>query len=58
MIAVDTNVLIYAHRRETDLNAAATAELVRLAEGTEPWALPVFFYNLRLRFARPMRAAT
>ncbi len=42
MIAVDTNVLIYAHRRGTDLNAVATAELVRLAEGTEPWALPVF----------------
>ena len=42
MIAVDTNVLIYAHRLETDLNATATAELVRLAEGTEPWALPVF----------------
>lgn len=42
MIAVDTNVLIYAHRTETDLNAAATAELVRLAEGMEPWALPVF----------------
>lgn len=42
MIAVDTNILIYAHRTETDLNAAATAELVRLAEGTEPWALPVF----------------
>ena len=42
MVAVDTNVLIYAHRIETDLNAAATAELVRLAEGTEPWALPVF----------------
>ncbi len=42
MIAVDTNVLIYAHRLETDLNAAARAELVRLAEGTEPWALPVF----------------
>ena len=42
MIAVDTNVLIYAHRLETDFNAAATAELVRLAEGTEPWALPVF----------------
>ena len=42
MIAVDTNVLIYAHRLETDRNAAATAELVRLAEGAEPWALPVF----------------
>ena len=42
MIAVDTNVLIYAHRIETDLNAAATAELIALAEGAEPWALPVF----------------
>ena len=42
MIAVDTNVLIYAHRRETEFNAVATAELVRLAEGTEPWAVPVF----------------
>lgn len=42
MIAVDTNVLIYAHRRETEFNAVATARLVGLAEGTEPWALPVF----------------
>ena len=42
MIAVDTNVLIYAHRRETEFNSVATAKLARLAEGTEPWALPVF----------------
>lgn len=42
MIAVDANVLIYAHRRETEFNAIATASLVRLAEGMEPWALPVF----------------
>lgn len=32
MIAVDTNVLIYAHRIETDFNAAATAELCQLLE--------------------------
>ena len=42
MIAVDTNVLIYAHRREAEFHGVATAKLIRLAEGTEPWALPVF----------------
>ena len=42
MIAVDSNVLIYAHRTETDSHHAAVAELVRLAEGADPWALPVF----------------
>ena len=42
MIAVDTNVLVYAHRSETDLHAAATAELVALAEGVVPWGLPIF----------------
>ena len=49
MIAVDTNVLIYAHRLETEFHAAATVELVRLAEGTEPWALPVFCLTEFLR---------
>jgi len=42
MIAVDTNVLIYAHRAETDLHEAAATELVFLAEGTAAWGLPVF----------------
>ena len=42
MTAVDTNVLIYAHRRETDLHATAARELLGLAEGTAPWGLPVF----------------
>lgn len=42
MIAVDTNVLIYAHRAETDLHAAAAGQLVSLAEGTAAWGLPVF----------------
>lgn len=49
MIAVDTNVLIYAHRIETDLNAAATADLVRLAKGAEPWAVPIFCVTEFLR---------
>ena len=42
MIAVDTNVLICAHRIESEFNVAATSELVRLAEGTQPWAVPIF----------------
>jgi len=42
VIAIDTSVLVYAHRGETDLHPAASAELQRLCEGDEPWALPVF----------------
>ena len=42
MIAVDTNILICAHRREVELHGAATSRLVALAEGVERWALPIF----------------
>ena len=49
MIAVDTNVLIYAHRTETDLHDTAVAELARLAEGNDLWALPVFCVTEFLR---------
>ena len=42
MIAVDTNVLIYAHRGETAWHEAARARLVALAEGPARWGLPVF----------------
>ena len=42
MIAVDTNILVYEHRSESELHAVATAELVALAEGMGPWGLPVF----------------
>ncbi len=40
MLAVDTNVLVYAHRRETKEHAAAMACLSRVVEGDEPWAIP------------------
>ena len=49
MIAVDTNILIYAHRAETDLHDTAVAELARLAEGNDLWALPVFCVTEFLR---------
>ncbi len=42
MIAVDTNILIYAHRAETELHATAASRLVALAERAERWALPIF----------------
>ncbi len=42
MIAVDTNILIYAHRGETEFHAAAVSRLTALAEGAERWALPIF----------------
>lgn len=49
MIAVDTNVLVYAHRAEMDLHASAAARLSALAEGDELWALPVFCVTEFLR---------
>ena len=40
MIAVDTNVLVYAHRREAAEHTAARELLRGLAEGGDSWAIP------------------
>lgn len=40
MIAVDTNILVYAHREDSEWHRAANARLVALAEGRLPWAIP------------------
>lgn len=40
MIAVDTNVLVYAHRGESRIGEEAYATLTRLAEGDTAWAIP------------------
>jgi toxin-antitoxin system PIN domain toxin len=40
MIAVDTNLLVYAHRADSEWHASALRQLVRLAEGRSPWAIP------------------
>jgi toxin-antitoxin system PIN domain toxin len=40
MIAVDTNVLVYAHRREATEHAVATRTLAELAVGRDTWAIP------------------
>lgn len=37
MIAVDTNILVYAHRAEAPLHSQAMACLRGLAEGAQPW---------------------
>ncbi len=49
MIAIDTNILVYAHREELPLHRKARARLVGLAEGFDPWALPVFCIGEFLR---------
>lgn len=40
MIAVDTNLLVYAHRSDSDFHAAALQSLSKLAEGNARWAIP------------------
>jgi toxin-antitoxin system PIN domain toxin len=42
VIAVDTNILVYAHRQELAQHGAALGVLTQLAEGDAPWAIPVF----------------
>lgn len=40
MIAVDSNILVYAHRRDSQWHESARAAISGLAEGTAPWAIP------------------
>ena len=40
MIAVDTNLLVYAHREESPWHAQAYRLIEDLAEGNAPWAIP------------------
>jgi len=40
VIAVDTNVLVYAHREDAEWHEAAYAAVARLAEGGAPWSIP------------------
>jgi toxin-antitoxin system PIN domain toxin len=40
VIAVDTNLLVYAHRQDAGEHAAAASVLRSLAEGRSRWALP------------------
>jgi hypothetical protein len=40
MIAVDSNLLVYAHREDSPWHDTAYARIVELAEGLAPWAIP------------------
>ena len=41
MIAVDTNILVYAHRAEVPWHAAAKREVTLLAESGATWGIPM-----------------
>jgi toxin-antitoxin system PIN domain toxin len=40
VIALDTNLLVYAHRRDSEWHQAAAARVTELAEGRTAWAVP------------------
>ena len=40
MIAVDTNLLVYAHRADAEWHERAADCIRHLAEGRSPWAIP------------------
>ncbi|HEY1644599.1 MAG TPA: TA system VapC family ribonuclease toxin [Streptosporangiaceae bacterium] len=40
MIAVDTNVLVYAHRRDSPFHESAAGRVRELAGNPAPWGLP------------------
>ena len=40
MIAVDTNILVYAHRGDSPFHAVAERRVRELAQGRRPWAVP------------------
>ncbi len=40
MIAVDSNVLVYAHREDSPWHGPASTHISQLAQGRAPWAIP------------------
>jgi uncharacterized protein len=40
LIAVDTNILVFAHRADSPFHPAASKAIAGLAEGAAPWAIP------------------
>lgn len=49
MIAIDTNIIVHAHREKAREHVRAKKRLVALAEGEEEWAIPVFCLGEFLR---------
>jgi uncharacterized protein len=40
VIAVDSNILVYAHREDSQFHSAALQRITELAEGSANWAIP------------------
>lgn len=40
MIALDSNILVYSHRRDSEGHAIARSQMERLASDRQPWAIP------------------
>ena len=40
MITVDTNLLVYAHREDSQFHDEAYIQIANLAESRAPWAIP------------------
>lgn len=40
MIAVDTNILVYAHREDSPFHGHASGRMLELSEGVATWAIP------------------
>jgi uncharacterized protein len=40
MIALDTNILVYAHRQDSPFHQPALATINHLGNGSTPWAIP------------------
>ncbi|MGH8900367.1 MAG: type II toxin-antitoxin system VapC family toxin [Egibacteraceae bacterium] len=40
MIGIDTNILVYSHRRDSRFHAPAATCIRELAEGRAPWVIP------------------
>ena len=40
MIAIDTNILVYAHREDSPFHDVAARRVAELAEGGAAWAIP------------------
>jgi toxin-antitoxin system PIN domain toxin len=49
VIAVDTNILVYADREESPFHTTALRAVRQLAEGDEAWAIPIFCVGEFLR---------
>ncbi len=41
MIAVDTNLLVYAHRRDCEFHEEARAHIATLAQSRDAWCIPL-----------------